>query len=158
MKNLVTELKRRNVMRVAIAYAIAGWVLMQIAATVLPIFEAPPWILKVVTFLLVLGFPIALILAWAFEMTPEGIKREADVDRSDSITTQTGRKLDRAIIVVLLVAISWLAADKLLWTDGETRITADKRSVAVIPFQNMSQDAANEPFTIGIHVIRHPRS
>jgi serine/threonine-protein kinase len=151
MKKLVTELKRRNVMRVAVAYAIAGWVLMQIAATVLPIFEAPPWTLKVVTFLIVLGFPIALILAWAFEMTPEGIKREADVDRSDSITTQTGRKLDRAIIVVLLVGITWLAADKLLWTDGETRITEDKRSVAVIPFQNMSQDAANEPFTIGIH-------
>ena len=151
MKNLVTELNRRNVMRVAVAYAIAGWVLMQIAATVLPIFEAPPWTLKVVTFLIVLGFPIALILAWAFEMTPEGIKREADVDRSDSITTQTGRKLDRAIIVVLLVGITWLAADKLLWTDGETRITVDKRSVAVIPFQNMSQDAANEPFTIGIH-------
>jgi TolB-like protein len=151
MKKLVTELKRRNVMRVAIAYAIAGWVLMQIAATVLPIFEAPAWTLKVVTFLIVLGFPIALILAWAFEMTPEGIKREADVDRSESITTQTGRKLDRAIIVVLLVAITWLAADKLLWTDGETRITENKRSVAVIPFQNMSQDAANEPFTIGIH-------
>ncbi len=151
MKKLVTELKRRNVMRVAVAYAIAGWVLMQIAATVLPIFEAPPWTLKVVTFLIVLGFPIALILAWAFEMTPEGIKREADVDRSESITTQTGRKLDRAIIVVLLVGITWLAADKLLWTDGETRITGDKRSVAVIPFQNMSQDAANEPFTIGIH-------
>jgi len=151
MKKLVTELKRRNVMRVAIAYAIAGWVLMQIAATVLPIFEAPPWTLKVVTFLIMLGFPIALILAWAFEMTPEGIKREADVDRSESITTQTGRKLDRAIIVVLLVAITWLAADKLLWTDGETRIAEDKRSVAVIPFENMSQDAANEPFTIGIH-------
>ncbi len=151
MKKLVTELKRRNVMRVAIAYAIAGWVLMQIAATVFPIFEAPLWTLKVVTFLIVLGFPIALILAWAFEMTPEGIKREADVDRSDSITTQTGRKLDHAIIVVLLVGIAWLAADKLLWTDGETRITEDKRSVAVIPFQNMSQDAANDPFTIGIH-------
>ncbi len=151
MKKLMTELKRRNVMRVAIAYAIAGWVLMQIAATVLPIFEAPPWTLKVVTFLIVLGFPIALILAWAFEMTPEGIKREADVDRSASITTQTGRKLDRAIIVVLLVGITWLAADKLLWTDGETRITEDIRSIAVIPFQNMSQDAANEPFTIGIH-------
>lgn len=151
MKKLVTELKRRNVMRVAVAYAIAGWVLMQIAATVLPIFEAPSWTLKVVTFLIVLGFPIALILAWAFEMTPEGIKREAEVDRSASITTQTGRKLDRAIIVVLLLAITWLAADKLLWTDGETRITEDRRSVAVIPFQNMSQDAANEPFTVGIH-------
>jgi serine/threonine-protein kinase len=151
MKKLVTELKRRNVMRVAVAYAIAGWVLMQIAATVLPIFEAPAWTLKVVTFLIVLGFPIALILAWAFEMTPEGIKREADVERSESITTQTGRKLDRAIIVVLLVAITWLAVDKFLWTDGETRITEDKRSVAVIPFQNMSQDAVNEPFTIGIH-------
>ncbi len=82
MKKLLTELKRRNVMRVAIAYAIAGWVLMQVAATVLPIFEAPPWTLKVVTFLIVLGFPIALILAWAFELTPEGIKREADVDRN----------------------------------------------------------------------------
>lgn len=106
MKELASELKRRNVIRVAIAYAVAGWILMQVAATALPIFEAPQWTVKVVTFLIVLGFPIALIFAWAFELTPEGIKREADVDRSVSITKQTGRKLDRAIIVVLLLALT----------------------------------------------------
>lgn len=151
MKDLVSEIKRRNVARVAIAYAIAGWVLMQVAATVMPIFEAPEWTLKVVTFLIVLGFPIALILAWAFELTPEGIKREVEVDRSDSITRQTGRKLNRAIIVVLLIAIAWLAIDKFLSDDDQTRLAEDRRSIAVLPFQNMSKDAANEPFTIGIH-------
>ncbi len=75
---------------------------MQVAATVLPIFEAPQWTLKVVTFLILLGFPIALIFAWAFELTPDGIKREAEVVRDASITKQTGGKLDHAILAVLL--------------------------------------------------------
>lgn len=150
MKEVLSELKRRNVFRVAIAYAIAAWIVMEVASTVLPILEAPQWTLKVVLLLIVLGFPFALVIAWAFELTPEGIKRETDVDRSKSITKQTGNKLDRSIIVILLIAIMWLAIDKFL-SEKQTWIAEDGRSVAVLPFENMSHDAANEPFTIGIH-------
>ena len=151
MKGLLSELKRRNVIRVAVAYAVAGWVLMQVAATVLPIFEAPAWILKVFTFLILFGFPIALILAWAFELTPEGLKRETDVDRSSSIGKRTGRTLDRAIIVVLLIGIALLVVDRFSSPGLETEVAEDLRSVAVIPFDNLSDDDANEPFTVGIH-------
>ena len=150
MRDLLSELKRRNVFRVAIAYAVAAWVLMQIAATVLPIFETPPWILKVITFVIILGLPIALILAWAYELTNEGVKREAEVDRSKSITKQTGNKLDRGIIVVLLIGIMWLVFDRFFAND-QTQVSEDRRSVAVLPFQNMTNDAANDPFTVGIH-------
>jgi TolB-like protein len=150
MKDLLSELRRRNVFRVAIAYAVAGWVLMQIAATVLPIFQTPPWILKVITFVIILGLPIALILAWAYELTNEGVKREAEVDRSKSITKQTGNKLDRGIIVVLLIGIMWLVFDRFFAND-QTQVSEDGRSVAVLPFQNMTNDAANDPFTVGIH-------
>lgn len=151
MRELLSELKRRNVFRVAIAYAVTGWIVTEIAATVLPILEAPQWTLKVVLLLVALGFPFAVIIAWAFELTPGGIKRESDVDRSTSIGKQTGRKLDRAIIVVLAFGITWLAGDKLSSPDDETQLAEHKRSVAVIPFDNLSNDATNEPFTVGIH-------
>jgi hypothetical protein len=97
------ELKRRNVVRVGLAYAVIGWVLAlaQIAEFAFENFGAPEWVLKSFVVALLLGLPVALILAWAFEMTPEGIKREKDVDRSQSITRTTGRKLDRLIIAVL---------------------------------------------------------
>ena len=151
MNELLSELKRRNVFRVAIAYAVVGWVVTEVAATVLPIVEAPVWTLKFVLLLVALGFPIAIICAWAFELTPDGIKRESDVDRSLSVTKQTGRMLDRVIIVVLLIGIVWLVVDKLSTPDPQTQRNEDMRSVAVIPFDNLSNDASNEPFTVGIH-------
>src|SRR5256886_10294520 len=97
-RNLFAELKRRNVYKVAIAYAVVAWLLIQIATQVLPFFEIPNWAVRLVVLLLVIGFPVALILAWAFEITPEGIKRAEDVDLSQSITRRTGRKLDFLII------------------------------------------------------------
>ena len=99
MKDLLSELKRRNVFRVAIAYIIAAWVVTQVAATVFPILEAPDWTVKVVLLLTVLGFPIALVIAWAYELTPDGIRRESDVERGASTAKQTGNKLDRSVIV-----------------------------------------------------------
>ena len=99
------ELKRRNVIRVGIAYVVVAWVIAQVAEFAFENFGAPDWVLKSVVVMLILGMPIVLIFAWAYELTPEGIKREADVDRSASITVQTGRKLDRTIIVVLAVMI-----------------------------------------------------
>src|SRR5438046_10679779 len=90
-KNFFGELKRRNVYKVAVAYAVVGWLVIQAASIILPTFEAPPWILKVVIFVLIIGFPVALIFAWAFELTPEGLKRTEDVDLTESVTRRTGR-------------------------------------------------------------------
>src|SRR5438034_10783187 len=97
-KNFFAELKRRNVYKVAIAYAVVAWLLMQVASQIFPFFEIPNWAVRLVVLLLVIGFPVAMILAWAFELTPEGIKRAEDVDVSKSVRRKTGRKLDFFII------------------------------------------------------------
>ena len=106
------ELKRRNVIRVGLAYIIVSWVLAQIAEFAFENFGAPDWVLKSVVVVMLLGLPIALIFAWAFEMTPGGIKREKDVDRTQSIMPKTGRKLDRMIIGVLTLVIVWFLIDE----------------------------------------------
>jgi hypothetical protein len=105
------ELKRRNVIRVAIAYAVAAWLLIEITATTFPMLRLPEWTATFVTVLVMIGFPLALIFAWAYELTPEGLKKEKDVDRSQSVTHVTGRKLDFIIIAVLVLALGCLAAD-----------------------------------------------
>ncbi len=105
MGQFFEELKRRNVFRVAIAYVIAAWLLIEISATTFPMLRLPEWTATFVTVLLMIGFPVALIFAWAYELTPEGLKKEKDVDRSESITHVTGRKLDFIIIGVLAVAL-----------------------------------------------------
>ncbi|MBT8100444.1 MAG: hypothetical protein KJO82_11870 [Gammaproteobacteria bacterium] len=101
------ELKRRNVVRVGIAYAIIGWVLAQVAEFAFENFGAPEWVLKTFVVVLLLGLPLALFFAWAFEITPEGVKREKDVDRTKSITPSTGRKLDFVIIGALVLALGY---------------------------------------------------
>src|SRR6476659_5137371 len=88
-----SELKRRNVYKVAVAYAVVSWLVIQIATQVFPFFEVPNWAVRLVVLLLILGFPAALIFSWAFEITPEGIKRESKIDPNKSITRTTGRKL-----------------------------------------------------------------
>ena len=100
------ELKRRNVFRVAAAFVIVAWLLIQLVDILLPMFGLPDWAGRLVILLLVVAFPIALLFAWAFEMTPEGIKLEKHVDRSESITHQTGRKLNYVIIAVLAAALA----------------------------------------------------
>ncbi|HEU5246433.1 MAG TPA: hypothetical protein VFU09_05025, partial [Candidatus Udaeobacter sp.] len=104
-RNFFAELKRRNVYKVAIAYAVVAWLLMQIATQVFPFLEIPNWAIRLVIMLIAIGFPIALVLAWAFELTPEGIKRTEDVELSSTLTRKTGRKLDFFIIAVLLFVI-----------------------------------------------------
>ncbi len=106
------ELKRRNVVRVGIAYVVAGWLLAQVGEFAAGHLGAPDWALKIFVLFLILGLPLVLVFAWAFELTPEGLKLEKHVDREKSITMQTGRKLDFVIIVIMAIALMYMVADK----------------------------------------------
>ena len=123
--SFIRELKRRNVFRVAITYGAVGWLLVEVASVLFPTFEAPAWVMKVFATIIILGFPLALFLSWAFELTPDGLKREKDVDRSLSITAQTGRKIDYLIISVLVVALAFFAYDKFMLSPGQEAILVE---------------------------------
>src|SRR4029077_13960772 len=103
-KNFFSELKRRNVYKVDVAYAVVSWLLIQVATQVFPFFDVPNWAVRLVVLLLILGFPVALILSWAFELTPEGIKRESEVAHERSQTRHTGRRIVGLTIVVAVIA------------------------------------------------------
>ncbi len=150
MASVWGELKRRNVVKVAVAYAIVGWVLIEVSTTVLPVFEAPDWIAQVFTFFVILGFPLALILSWAYEITPEGIKLERNITAGKSITHVTGRKLDFAIIGALVLALGFVVYNFVL-EDGEVATGVLPNSVAVLPFENLSPDPDEAYFATGLH-------
>jgi len=141
------ELQRRNVVRVGVAYVVIAWVAAQVAGFAVEIFGAPDWVMKIFVVFLALGLPFALFFAWAFELTPEGLKREKDVDRGASITTQTGRRLDFVIIGVLVVAVGILLLDKFYLQQSpgsdEVIVTTGRQSIAVLPFENLSGDDDN---------------
>jgi TolB-like protein/Tfp pilus assembly protein PilF len=162
--SLFNELKRRNVVRVAIAYAVASWVLLQIADLVLENIAAPPWVIQAMMLVILLGFVAAVVIAWAYELTPEGVKRQVDIDRDQSITAVTGHKLDRIIIGFLALAVVYFVYDKSTTPElplaSTVPLVAEQAvdipepptdpSIAVLPFVNMSTDAEQEFFSDGI--------
>src|SRR5919198_1225012 len=154
--NFFAELQRRNVYKVAVAYAVVAWLLIQAASILFPTFEAPPWVMKVFVAVIVLGFPIALVFSWAFEITPEGIKREEDVSPNESITPHTGRKIVGITIVVAILAVGLFVFQVLrprLTSTSAAPPTVNARpekSVAVLAFDNLSDDKGSEYFSDGI--------
>jgi TolB-like protein/lipoprotein NlpI len=163
------ELKRRNVVKVGIAYLVSAWLLIQVADILLDNIGTPPWVLQTLFVVLGVGFFIALFFAWAFELTPEGVKREKEVDRSQSITPQTGKKLNNTILILMALAIGYLLFDKFSTQaptplsvadqdiSGEPDPTIEsepvvsRQSIAVLPFDNRSNREEDQFFTDGIH-------
>jgi len=173
--SFIAELKRRNVFKVGIAYAVAAWLIAQVTEMAADSFGAPQWIMQMLLIVLALGLPVALILAWALELTPEGIKREKNVDRGQSITSRTGQKLNNMILLLMALAIGYLLFDKLSGpggsgsetvsqqTSSQTAETGEnsappiaeptitRQSIAVLPFDNRSNLEEDEFFVEGMH-------
>ena len=153
MSNLLTELKRRNVFKVAAAYAVVGWLTIQVTESLAPRMALPDWVPSLIILLLLVGLPIAIIFAWAFELTPEGIKKSKDVDISQSITHATSRKIDFIIIGALVLIIGGMGYERLTLESTPIDNAAnaqDIASIAVLPFADMSPDGDQEYFSDGI--------
>ncbi|HEY4273548.1 MAG TPA: hypothetical protein VGM65_16230 [Candidatus Udaeobacter sp.] len=154
-RTFFTELKRRRVYNVAVVYVVVAWLFIQIATQVFPFFGIPTWIVRLIVLLAIVGFPIAVVCAWAFEMTPEGIKREEDVDRR--ITRKTGRKLTALIVIIATVAVGvtvfrFLHSHQGIEAAKQARaaVAIESKSIAVLPFENLSEEKANAYFADGI--------
>ena len=157
-RSFFAELKRRNVWRAAAFYAAGAWLVAQVAGLVLPAYQAEAWVLRWIISALVVGFPFWLLFAWFYEITPEGIRRESEIEPHESITAHTGKRLDRWIIAILSLAVVLLLTDRFVLRHDATGPVAVRAipeiesdpSIAVLPMVNMSDDKANEFFSDGI--------
>ncbi|HWY49845.1 MAG TPA: tetratricopeptide repeat protein, partial [Chthoniobacterales bacterium] len=152
--NFFSELKRRNVYKVAVAYAVVAWLTIQAASIFLPAFNAPQWAMQIIILILVIGFPIALAFSWAFEITPEGIKLESEIEPNKSIARRTGRKIV-AVTTALAVVAAGLFVYQLVRSRSSTPASAPSaiitsKSIAILPFDNLSDDKSNAYFTEGV--------
>lgn len=157
MQGLLGELSRRNVFRVGAAYGVVGWILAQVTSLAVPALALPEWANSLVFYLLLIGLPIVLLFAWAFELTPEGMKRTVAVDTEESITGDTGQKLNRFLTAALVVAVAFLLYERFLPAGEGGRnagapieISSGVKTLAVLPFVNMSSDPEQEYFSDGI--------
>src|SRR5262249_48944486 len=152
-RNLFAELKRRNVIRATILYLGAVWALAQGISQLGPSVGAPEWATRWFLVAAGIGLPFWIAFAWFYEFTPEGLKRESEIDPTESITHRTGRQLDFAIIGVLTVAVVLLLTDRFVLRHGVNQGTAMsilEKSIAVLPFENLSEEKANAYFTDGV--------
>ena len=155
-RSFFTELKRRNVYKVAVAYAVAAWLLIQAASILFPTFDAPPWLMQIFVVILVIGFLAALVFSWAFEITPEGIVRESEVEHGKPITRRTGRKIVAMTVVLAIFAAGLLifqvlrARSTMAPRQSEAATAIPEKSIAVLPFENRSEDKTNAYFADGI--------
>lgn len=149
-RNFFAELKRRNVYKTAVAYAVVSWLIIQIATQIFPVFSIPSWAVRLVILCLILGLPVVLVMSWIFEFTPEGLKRTEDVAPHESVARSTGRKLDFLIIGVLLAVITLLVLERRQATRASPHAGAFEKSIAVLPFENMSDAKENAFFADGV--------
>jgi TolB-like protein len=163
--SLLAELKRRNVIRMAGLYLVGAWLIVQVAGTVLPMFGAPAWVPRSMVLVLAIGFVPALAFAWIFELTPDGLKRDVEINPAESIAPQTAQRMNRMIVAVLVLALGYFGFDKFVLAPKREAAmlavarmqaaqtpaaTADGKTIAVMPFLNMSGDASKEYFSDGM--------
>ena len=148
--NFFAELKRRNVYKVAAAYAVISWLLIQVGSILFPTFEAPRWVMKAFIVLVVLGFPLALIFAWAYELTPTGVRRTQYLPPNETRTRSAGRKFNFIIVGLLLLAVALLVFDLVRHRKADSAAAVGAKSIAVLPFENLSEEKSNAYFADGV--------